>query len=57
MMPAKRKKKTVQGKVERVEFDAEKVLGTGTIKAEDLELDLDSGRYKAMKGQGGDRRG
>jgi hypothetical protein len=51
MMPTKRKKKAAEPKLE---FDA--TLGTKDIKSEDLELDLDSARYKAVQGQGGDRR-
>ncbi len=35
-------------------FDASKVFGTS--KDHELDIDLDAARYKAMKGQGGDRR-
>jgi hypothetical protein len=48
MMPQKRKKKAAEPELK---FDA--TLGT---KSEDLELDLDSARFTAVKGQGGDRR-
>ena len=52
MMPQKRKKKAA---VEpELKFDA--TLGTKDIKSEDLELDLESARYTAQQGQGGDRR-
>lgn len=47
-----RKKK--QAKKEKLEFDAGKVFDVKA--AEDIELDLDSSRYKAAKGEGGDRR-
>ena len=51
MEPQARKKK----KQAKLEFDAAKVFGTS--KDEEFEMDLDSARYKAQKGQGGDRRG
>jgi len=51
MMPQKRKKKAAEPELK---FDA--ALGTKDIKSEDLELDLESARYKAQQGQGGDRR-
>lgn len=44
----KRKKKA------KLEFDASQVFGTS--KDDEIEMDLDSARYKAQKGQGGDRR-
>ena len=50
--PQKKKKK--EGK--KLEFEAGKVFTPGEAKEEDFELDLDSARYKAQKGQGGDRR-
>lgn len=53
MEPRKKKKKAEEPKLE---FKADKVFDV--IPADDLELELeaDSGRFKAMKGQGGDRR-
>ena len=50
MEPQARKKK----KQAKLGFDAAKVFGTS--KDEEFEMDLDSARYKAQKGQGGDRR-
>jgi len=50
--PQKRKKK--EGK--KLEFEAGKVFTPGEVKEEDFELDLDSARFRAQKGQGGDRR-
>ncbi len=49
--PKKRKKQE-----KKLEFEAGKVFSPGEVKEEDFELDLDSARYKAQKGQGGDRR-
>lgn len=49
--PKKRKKQE-----KKLEFEAGKVFSPGEVKEEDFELDLDSARYKASKGQGGDRR-
>ena len=49
--PKKKKKET-----KKLEFEAGKVFSPGEAKDEDFELDLDSARYKAQKGQGGDRR-
>ncbi len=48
----KRKKK----KQPKLEFDAGKVFSPAEAKEEDLELNLDAARYKARKGEGGDRR-
>ncbi len=50
--PQKRKKKDEK----KLEFEAGKVFTPGEVKEEDFELDLDSARYHAVKGQGGDRR-
>ena len=50
--PQKRKKKDEK----KLEFEAGKGFTPGEVKEEDFELDLDSSRYKAVKGQGGDRR-
>lgn len=51
----KKKKKKDDGKLE---FDAGKVFGPEEGKADDfkLETDRDSSRFKAQKGQGGDRK-
>jgi hypothetical protein len=49
--PRKKKKQD-----KRLEFEAGKVFSPGKAKEEDMDLDLDSARYKAQKGQGGDRR-
>ena len=51
----KKKKKKDEGKLE---FDAGKVFGPEEEKADDfnLETDRESSRYKAQKGQGGDRK-
>ena len=40
----------------KLEFEAGKVFSPGQAKEEDMDLDLDSARYKAQKGEGGDRR-
>ena len=50
--PRKRKKKPKA----KVEFDAAKVFDPAQGKEEELELDIESARYHARKGQGGDRR-
>ena len=49
--PKKRKKQE-----KKLEFEAGKVFSPGEVKEEDFELDLDSARFRAAKGQGGDRR-
>jgi len=49
--PKKRKKQE-----KKLEFEAGKVFTPGEAKEEDFELDLDSARYRASKGEGGDRR-
>ncbi len=51
MEPQARKRK----KPTKLEFDASKVFGTS--KDNEIQMDLDAARYKAQKGQGGDRRG
>ena len=51
--PQKRKRKEKA----KLAFDTAKVFDPTEAKKEDIELDLDSGRYSARKGQGGDRRG
>jgi hypothetical protein len=50
MEPQARKKK----KPAKLEFDATKVFGTS--KDNEIQMDLDSARFKAQKGEGGDRR-
>jgi hypothetical protein len=51
----KKKKKKDE---EKLEFDAGKVFGPEEAKSDDfkLETDRESSRYKAQKGQGGDRK-
>jgi len=48
---SRRKKKEEK----KLEFEAGKVFNPSEAK-EDLELDMDSARYKAQKGEGGDRK-
>ena len=50
--PQKKKKEEPK----KLEFEAGKVFSPGEAKDQDFELDLDSARFKAQKGQGGDRR-
>jgi len=50
--PQKRKKKEEK----KLEFEPGKVFTPGEVKEEDFELDLENSRWKAQKGQGGDRR-
>lgn len=50
--PQKRKKKEEK----KLEFEAGKVFSPGEVKEEDFELDLESARFRAVKGEGGDRR-
>ena len=51
--PQKKKKKE---EPKKLEFEAGKVFSPGEAKDQDFELDLDSARFKAQKGEGGDRR-
>ncbi len=51
--PQKKKKKK---KDVKLEFEAGKVFKPSAAKDQDFELDLDSGRFVARKGEGGDRR-
>jgi len=51
MMPGRKKK---EEKKPKLIFDAEKVFSVKP--AEDLGIDQDSSRYRAQKGEGGDRR-
>ncbi len=53
MMPERKRKRK---KDTKLEFDPSKVFDPAEAKKEDLDLNLDSGRYKAAKGEGGDRR-
>lgn len=50
--PQKRKKKEEK----KLEFEPGKVFTPGEVKEEDFQLDLESSKWKAQKGQGGDRR-
>ncbi len=56
-MPQEMAQKKKRKKEEKLEFEAGKVFGPGEAKDEDfdLEQDQESDRYKAQKGQGGDR--
>jgi hypothetical protein len=51
-----KKKKKKKQKDDKLEFEIGKVFGPDSAKDEDLELDVDTARYKAQKGQGGDRK-
>lgn len=53
MEPEKKRKK--KSKV-KVEFDAGKVFDPAVAKEDEIELDVESARYHARKGEGGDRR-
>lgn len=53
----KQKKKKKQDKESKLEFEVGKVFGPEAAKDEDLTLEVDTARYKAQKGQGGDRKG
>ena len=50
--PHKRKKKEEK----KLEFEAGKVFTPADAKEEDFELDLESAKFRAQKGEGGDRR-
>jgi hypothetical protein len=52
----KQKKKKKQKEDKKLEFEIGKVFGPDAAKEEDLSLDVDTARYKAQKGQGGDRK-
>ena len=56
-MPQEQKQKKKKKDDEKLEFEAGKVFGPGETKSEDFSIDQDqdSARYKAQKGQGGDR--
>jgi len=51
--PDQKKKRKQEAKLE---FEPGKVFKPGAAKEEDFELQLDTARYKAQKGEGGDRR-
>ncbi len=51
--PQRKKKKKKEVKVE---FEAGKVFRPSEAKDQDFELDLESSRFLARKGEGGDRR-
>ncbi len=40
----------------KLEFEAGKVFDPREAKADEFQIDLESARYTAQKGQGGDRR-
>jgi len=52
----KQKKKKKKETEKKLEFEIGKVFGPEAAKDEDLSLDVDAARYKAQKGQGGDRK-
>jgi len=51
--PRRRKRKRQDPKLE---FEAGKVFDPREAKADEIQIDLESARYTAQKGQGGDRR-
>ena len=58
-MPIQKKKPKRKLKAKKkvsLDFEAGKVFTTSKVKDQDFELDLDAARFKARKGQGGDRR-
>ncbi len=52
--PQKKRKK--KDKEPKLEFEAGKVFKPSEAKDQDFDLDLESARYQARKGEGGDRR-
>ncbi len=56
MSQLEKKSKKKKKKEPKVEFEAGKVFKPSEAKDQDFDLDLDSARYKARKGEGGDRR-
>jgi hypothetical protein len=50
------KKKKKQEEDKKLEFEVGKVFGPEAAKDEDLNVDVEAARYKARKGQGGDRK-
>lgn len=52
--PAQKKKRKKEEP--KLEFEAGKVFKPSEAKDQDFELDLESSRFKARKGEGGDRR-
>ena len=55
MSPQEQMERRKRKKEAKLEFSPEKVFNVEP--AEDLSLDIETARYKAVKGQGGDRRG
>lgn len=56
-MPQEMKQKKKKKEEEKHSFEAGKVFGPGEAKDEDFDIsqDQESSRYKAQKGEGGDR--
>ncbi len=52
----KSKKKKKKKEEPKLEFEAGKVFKPSEAKDQDFELDMESARYHARKGEGGDRR-
>ncbi len=52
----KSKKKKKKKEEPKLEFEAGKVFKPSEAKDQDFELDMESARYNARKGEGGDRR-
>lgn len=50
------KKKQKKEKEVKLEFEAGKVFKPEESKEQDFELDLEASRFRARKGEGGDRR-
>lgn len=50
------KKKQKKEKEVKLEFEAGKVFRPAEAKDQDFELDLDAAKFRARKGEGGDRR-
>lgn len=52
----KKSRKKKKKEEPKLEFEAGKVFKPSEAKDQDFELDMESARFKARKGQGGDRR-
>ncbi len=52
----KKSKKKKKKEEPKLEFEAGKVFKPSEAKDQDFELDMESARFKARKGEGGDRR-
>ncbi len=52
--PRRRRKRKQENR--KLEFEAGKVFDPREAKADEVQIDLESARYTAQKGQGGDRR-